>query len=119
MAPFWKSLLAITPPSLSELVLELGGASEFTRLSLDLQGYWAEIDQLFEGLLDRCPDFKLVIRTGRLDNRYEFQARVKARFSSMARVDRVRFETSSTVDKYWGECSDPCHPKSPGDLLNI
>ena len=116
MIPFWKTLLGTTPPALSEFVFELGRAPpEFSSPSPKFRGSWAEVDQLFEGLLDRCPDFKLIIRTGWLDNLDEFQVQTKARFPSMARVDRVQFEMSSIVDKYWGEC----YPKSPGDRFII
>jgi len=102
MAPFWNNFSATVPPTFSELVLELGEASsEFTQPPPILQGNWTEVDRLFEGLLDRCPDFKLVIRTDRLDARDEFQAQTKERFPLMARRNRVQFETSSTVDEYW------------------
>lgn len=102
MLPLRTTLSTIVAFTFSEFVLELGGLrSEFTHPSLDLWGNWDGIDALFEAFLDRCPDFRLVIRTGRLYNRGEFQAQAKERFPFMARRDRVQFETSAAVDKYW------------------
>jgi hypothetical protein len=83
-------------------VLELGRSpSGFTQPSRSLWGCWDEIDELFEGFLNSRPDFKLVIRTGRLYNRDEFQAQAKERFPLMARRGRILFETSLAVDKSW------------------
>ena len=108
MVSGWISLPTITSLALSEFVLELGGPpSEFTRPSLDLWGDWGGIDKSFKGFLDRCPDFKLVIRTGTLSDRDGFQAQAKERFRLMAELDRIRFETSVAIDRHWSKCSPP------------
>ena len=83
--------------SLSEFVLELSGLpSELTQQSLVLWGDWKDIDKRFESSLRFRPHFKVVIRTGRLYNRDEFQAQVRERFPLMSRRDRVQFETCLT-----------------------
>ena len=102
MVPLWTSLSTTTSPALTEFVLELGGLrSEFTQPSLRLWGNWDAIDGLFDGFLDSYPEFTVVVRTGRLYNREEFQAQAKERFPLMTKRDRVRFETSPAVDEYW------------------
>ena len=90
-------------------MLELGRASfEFTWLPPSLWGDWGKIDRLLSGFLDRCPDFKLVIRTGNLYNyRDEFRSQAKKMFHLMAERNRIQFETSSAVDEYWSEYSLP------------
>ena len=96
------SLSTITSLAFSEFVLELSAVpSGFAQPSLKLWGNWDEIDMLFEGFLCSSPDFKLVIRTDRLYDRDNFQAQAKERFRLMAGRDRIRFETSLAVDKYW------------------
>jgi len=102
MKLFYISLSTITSLALSEFVIELGVPPfKFTQPSLVHWGNWDEVDKLFEGFLSRCPDFKLVIRTGRLYDRDEFQAQTRERFSLMARRGCIQFETSLTVDRYW------------------
>ena len=82
-------------------MLELGNLpSEFTQPSLCLWGNWDDVDGLFEDFLGWHPDFGLVIRTGRLYNRDEFQAQAKERFPLMARRDCIGFENYLAVDKY-------------------
>ena len=104
----WTSLSTIPSLALSEFVLELGGPpSEFTQPSLDLWGNWDEIDKSFVGFLDRCPDFKLVIRTGTLSDRDGFQAQAKERFPLMTDRNCIQFETSVAIDKHWSKCYPP------------
>ena len=102
------SLSTITSLALSEFALELAGPPfEFTEPSINLWGNWDEIDKLFNSFLDRCPDFKLVIRRSRISDRDEFQAQAKERFPLMAERNCIQFEMSSAVDEYWGKCSPP------------
>lgn len=54
---------------------------------------------MFETFLGLRPEFRVVIRTGRVYNRDLFEAQAKERFPLMAKRDRVRFEVSLTVDK--------------------
>jgi len=99
---FCLSLSTITSLALSEFVIELGSLpSEFTQPSRYLWGNWDDVDKLFEGFLGWCPDFKLVIRTGRIYSRDELQTQAKERFPLMAGRDCIQFETSLAVDKYW------------------
>ena len=98
----WASLCTINSLAFSEFVLELGGPpSELAQPSLRLWGNWDRVDKRFRSFLSRCPDFALVIRTGKLYNRDEFQAQAKERFPIMAERGRVYFETALDVDKYW------------------
>jgi len=97
---FYISLSTITSLAFSELVIELGvPPTGLTQPSLTLWGNWEGVDELFEGFLSCRPDFKLVIRPGRLYNRDEFQAQAKERFPLMARRGCIQFETSLPVDK--------------------
>ena len=100
MTYLWISFPTITSPALSEVVLELGGTatSRLTRTPLSHWG-WGRMDELFEGFLDRCPDFKLVIRIARPLDCDENQVRVR-RFPLMRGRDRIKFETSLVADKY-------------------
>ena len=104
MTSLWTSLSTISSPTLSEFVLELVGRApaKFVRPPRNGNpwGNWDEIDTLLNGFLEWCPDLKLVIRTGWLQNRDEYQAQARERFPSMAGRDRIRFETSLAIDEY-------------------
>ena len=96
--PLWKSLSTITSTALSEFVLDLSGSpSEFTlpALEINLWGDWSGIDEILGGFLDRCCDFKLVVRTGTLSDRDGFQAQAEKMFPLMAWMSRIEFETRS------------------------
>ena len=85
---------------LSEFVIELGiPPSKVIQLSLSPWASWDKIDQLFGCFLSWCPNFKLVIRAGRLYNCDEFRAKAKEGFPLMARRDRIQFETSYAVEE--------------------
>ena len=104
MSSLWTGLSTITSPALSEFVLELIGSAPFgfTQPPLNPWGNWDEIDKLFAGFLDWCPDFKLVVRTGTgtLYNRDEFRVQAREKFPLMAERDRIQFEMSLAVDKH-------------------
>ena len=92
----------MTFPVLSTFVLELVSPPPMsTQRSLDLWGDWDDIDRLFRSFLLWRPDFRLVIRTGTLSDRDEFEAHVKERFPLMAGRELIRFETFPALDKYW------------------
>ena len=100
LKPSCANLLSDTSLSLSEFVLELSGLpSELTQPSRMLWGNWDDIDKMFEKFLRSRPEFKVVIRTGRLYNRDKFQAQAKERFPLMARRGRLQFETCLVVDR--------------------
>ena len=104
MTSLWTSISTITSPTFSEFVLELVGRAPagFPRPPLDGNpwGNWDEIDTVLNGFLEWCPDLKLVIRTGRLRNRDEYQAQARERFPLMTGRGRIHFETSLVIDKY-------------------
>ena len=98
---FWKRLSIITFPALYTFVLELvSPPPRFDQQPLDLWGDWDDIDRLFRSFLLWRPDFRLVIRTGTLSDRDEFEARVET-FPLMAERELIQFETSLALDKYW------------------
>ena len=67
LKPSCANLLSDTSLSLSEFVLELSGLpSELTQPSRTLWGNWDDIDKMFEKFPRPRPEFKVVIRTGRL-----------------------------------------------------
>ena len=100
LKPSRANLLSDASLSRSEFVLELSGLpSEFTQPSRTLWGNWDEIDKMFEKFLGSRPEFKVVIRTGRLYNRDKFQAQARERFPLIAGRDRLRFETCLVVDR--------------------
>ena len=72
----------------------------FTQLAFVLCGDWLNIDRMFRSFLLWRPDFRLVIRTGTLSDRDEFEARVET-FPLMAERELIQFETSLALDKYW------------------
>ena len=99
VTPFRTSLSTITSLVLSKLVLELCRLpSGFTQPPLNLWRNWDEIDKPLNSFLDRRPDFKLAMKTGRLHNRDEFQAQARERFRLVVGRDRIRFEASLAVD---------------------
>lgn len=86
-----------TSLTLSEFVLELSGLpSEFTR---KVWGCWDKVDKTFESFLRFRPEFQVVIRTGRVYDRDQFEAQAKERFPLMTKRGRIQFEISPTVDK--------------------
>ena len=92
----------MTFPALSTFVLELvSPPPRSTQRSSDLWGDWDDIDRLFRSFLLWRPDFRLVIRTGTLSDRDEFEAHVQETFPLMAERELIQFETSLALDKYW------------------
>ena len=90
-------------------MLDLGDPpSDFTRQPLNLSGNSDEIDKLFEGFLDWCPDFELIVRAGTLYNCDELQVQAREMFPLIAGRDHIGFEMSLDVDKYRCKCSMTC-----------
>ena len=73
----------------------------FIQLAFVLWGDWLNINRLFRSFLLWRPDFRLVIRTGTLSDRDEFEAHVQETFPLMAERELIQFETSLALDKYW------------------
>ena len=108
MISFRESLSTITSLAFSEFVLDVGSSLfESARVPLDAyrQQSWDQVDRLLNGFLDRCLDFKMVIRADAQRNQDEFRTQAKERFPLMAGRDRIRFETSPGVEMYWCKCS--------------
>ena len=95
------NLLSDTSLSLSEFAPELSGLpSDLTQPSRKLWGNWDGICAMFKNFLCSRPEFKAVIRTGRLYNRNKFHwAKARERFPSTVGRDRLQFETCLVVDR--------------------
>ena len=103
MISFRESLSTITSLAFSEFILDVGSSLfESARVPLDAyrQQSWDQVDRLLDGFLDRCPDFKMVIRADAQRNQDEFRTQAKERFPLIAGRDCIRFETSLAIDEY-------------------
>jgi len=95
-----RVLKTIRSPIFSDFVLELGTPK--AKLTSDIRpqicGRWTAIDRR----LARCGSVRLVIRTAGAHEDEAFRERTKEVFPLMAESGLILFETSPSVNEYWG-----------------
>jgi hypothetical protein len=94
------SISTITSPVFREIVLEVGGTpSRFDGPSPAYWGRWEEFDRMIEQRFAKNGDFRLIIRTGELQNREAFKEHAKGTFPLLASKGCIHFETSHSIEK--------------------
>ena len=97
-----RAVSTITSHVFHEFVLELGRLpSNFTGRASMYWGNWDRIDRFLGNQFANREDFKLVIRTGQINDQGTFQKHAKETFSFLASRGCVHFETAESIERYW------------------
>lgn len=95
-------LSTITSPVFCEFVLEVDVLPvQFNGSYSKDWGCWTEIDRLLKKRFARHGTFRLVIRTGKLDDEETFKRHAKERFPLLAKKGYVHFERFDSIENRW------------------
>ena len=95
-------LSTITSLVFSEFVLEIGRLPpHFHGSTSEFWGSWEEVDAHLKTRFARYGGFKLIIRTGKLIDRGDFERHVRGSFPLLENMGRIQFETDEYIEKYW------------------